>query len=265
MRNRLYFDHSTEEISWTFNDFILGFLMIVLMMASMFAFLSNSVVVDSFINQCEDPSDPDCGTGNSLFGGKQRGARSDKVVLSPNADDPNVEKASAAEVSIRKWAGIGDKGGNSELAYGTPKLNPQKENIVFEILPTGNLIYRGEDISVEDMRKLINAIAIEKGVFLEAIVHEGTPFEVYKVVRNELWDLGEAEHWRDVVQSSENSEGLTESLSKYGTTFLEKAETKTLQEAPRKESDFFGEGFGEPMTDFGSGFEEDSFDSSFQE
>ncbi len=254
-------DQSNEEISWTFNDFILGFLMIVLMMASVFAFLSNAVVVDSFVNQCEDPDDPTCGVGDSLFGGRQKGESSEKLVEFTTEE----EATTSLDKSLKKWSGIGDVSGNSQLTFGNPEIVAQKENIVFEILPDGNLLYRKEPISVDEMTRLIQGIAIEKGVFLEAIVQAGTSFEVYKNVKAQLWDLTDAEHWRDVVRTEYNSDGIDQSLRDFGTTYTTKSEVEILQEAPtngaREDSsiDFVEDsGFVEDVESF-------SEDSSFLE
>lgn len=229
MRQRHYgAETSSEELSWTFNDFILGFLMIIMMMASVFALFSNAVVVDSFINQCDDPNDPKCGAGNTIFGGRQRGIADDKLV--------EMESAAAAEESnkaIRKWAGIGDLGGDSEIAFTVPSLSPQKENLVFRIQPDGTIFYRNEVKSVGDIRNLINTLAVEKGVFLEAIVDKDVSFETYKRVKNQLWDLTDAEHWRDVAYADENAQGIDDSVRQFGTTFTEASELDVLKEADR--------------------------------
>ena len=103
----------------------------------------------------------------------------------------------------------------------------------------GSIKYRGDSYDVLEMKNLIQNMSVEKGVYLEAIVEEGTSFEVYKNVKSQLWDLTDAENWRDVVRTADTTLGIDRAVSEYGTTYVEGAELPVLREAPRRKPDTF--------------------------
>tara|TARA_A100001015_G_scaffold260965_1_gene306102 strand:- start:6222 stop:6893 length:672 start_codon:yes stop_codon:yes gene_type:complete len=192
--------------------------MIIMSMGSVFALFSNSIVLDSFINQCQDSNDPLCGTGTTIFGGEEKGTSETKT---STFSDPIQMDHSRAK-SIQKWAGLGDPGGNTLLETQTTKPENQqvrKTNFVFFISKNGQITYQEKIISVADFKNLIEKTSIGQGIYLEAVVDQYTSYSVYKKIKKQLWDLTDAENWRAIVMNPETKSAILKSIKKYGTTY----------------------------------------------
>jgi hypothetical protein len=186
-------DNDEAEISWFFNDVTLNMVIIVLLLAVIFASLisfSEGTQEYSETPETTETKKPADLSSFDYYGETGFPSGKDNKGL-PIKDRFNDDLILDATDSIR----IG-KSGN--IVWNFEELSNIREKKILRIYvdEVGNITYEDNNISIPEGQKLIEETSRIHNTFVELYIQASAPVNIYEQMRNQLWNETEAIHWR---------------------------------------------------------------------
>lgn len=186
-------ENDEAEISWFFNDVTLNMVIIVLLLAVIFASLiSFSEGVQEYTEEIEttETQKPSDLSSFDYYGDDGFPSGADKKGF-PVKDRFNDDLILNNDESIR----IG-KSGN--IVWDFEELSNIREKKILRVYvdELGNLTYEDDVLSLIKLQEVIQEMSFKHNVFVELYIKSDAPITIYEQMRNQLWNDTDAVHWR---------------------------------------------------------------------